>query len=320
MDPHPVFHADLADGPPGSRAWSAQAEDGTRLRIVTWEAGPRGTVLLFPGRSEHAEKYGRVARDLAALGWSSAAIDWRGQGHSDRTPGIGDRGHVDDFGRYQLDVAALLATVRAARLPEPLHLLAHSMGGTIGLRALAEGLPVASAAFSAPMWGIRMSAYLRPLAHGVSAVGRRAGLGRQEVPAGPRESYLAVTPFATNALTTCPDTYAWMVTHTERDPRLGLGRPTLQWLHAALADLRRLRRLPPPTVPVLVGIAGEETIVDNLAIHRLASSWPRARVETYDGARHELLMERPKTRAAFLAETEALFTAASTPRPAKASA
>jgi lysophospholipase len=111
-----------------------------------------------------------------------------------------------------------------------------------------------------------------------------------------------------------------MVTHAARDPRLGLGRPTLQWLHAALADLRRLRRLPPPPVPVLVGIAGEETIVDNLAIHRLAAAWPAARIETYDGARHELLMERAATRAAFLAATEARFTAASTPRPAAASA
>jgi lysophospholipase len=165
-----------------------------------------------------------------------------------------------------------------------------------------------------------MSAYLRPIAHGVSAVGRRAGLGRHEVPTGPRESYLAVTPFATNVLTTCPDTYAWMVTHTARDPGLALGRPTLQWLHAALADLRRLRRLPAPPVPVLVGIAGEETIVDNLAIQRLAAGWPAARVETYAAARHELLMERLETRTAFLAETEALFTAAGAPRPAKASA
>jgi lysophospholipase len=318
MEPHPVFHADLAEGPEGGRAWRTRAEDGTRLRVVTWEAGSRGTVLLFPGRSEHAEKYGRVARDLAALGWSSAAIDWRGQGHSDRTPGIGDRGHVDDFGRYQLDVAALLATVRAMRLPEPLHLLAHSMGGTIGLRALAEGLPVATAAFSAPMWGIRMSAYLRPIAHGMSAVGRRAGLGRQEVPTGPRENYLAVTPFAANVLTTCPETYAWMVTHAQRDPRLGLGRPTLQWLHAALADLRRLRRLPPPPVPVLVGMAGEETIVDNLAIHRLASPWPLARIETYDGARHELLMERAEVRGRFLAAATRRFAETASAPPAAA--
>lgn len=320
MEPHPVFHADLADGPPGGRAWTAAAEDGTRLRVATWDAGSRGTVLIFPGRNEHVEKYGRVARDLARAGWSAAAIDWRGQGHSDRAPGMGDLGHVHAFPDYQKDVAAFLSTVRAAGLPEPFHLLAHSMGGAIGLRALHEGLPVAGAAFSAPMWGLQMAAYLRPIARGVTAVGRRAGLGRREVPTGPRESYLAVTPFAANALTTCPDTYAWMVAQARRDPRLALGRPTLQWLHAALADIRSLRRLPPPPVPVLVGIAGEETIVDNLAIRRLATPWPGARVESYPAARHELMMERAEIRTRFLAATESHFGAASLARSAAATA
>jgi lysophospholipase len=59
-----------------------------------------------------------------------------------------------------------------------------------------------------------------------------------------------------------------------------------------------------------VGIAGEETIVDNAAIRRLAASWPAARTETYPTARHELLMERPEIRRAFLDATEAHFTAA----------
>jgi lysophospholipase len=310
MIPHPVFHADLAGGPETGRAWAVTAEDGTRLRIATWAAGPRGTVLIFPGRNEHVEKYGRVARDLAGRGWSAAALDWRGQGHSDRAPGAGDRGHIDDFTHYQSDVAALLATVRAAGLPEPYHLLAHSMGGAIGLRALAQGLPVASAAFSAPMWGLQMAAYLRPIARGAAAVGRRAGLGMRDVPTGPRESYLAVTPFDANALTTCRETYAWMVAQTLRDPRLALGRPTFRWLHAALADLRALRRLPPPAVPLLLGLAGEETIVDNAAIRRLARGLPTARIETYAGARHELLMERPSVRSRFLDAVERLHAEA----------
>lgn len=306
MTQHAVFHADLADGPDGGRAWEVAA-DGTQLRIATWAAGDRGTVLIFPGRNEHVEKYGRVARDLAAHGLSSAAIDWRGQGHSDRAPGAGDLGHVDQFSDYQSDVAALLATVRGAGLPEPLFLLAHSMGGAIGLRALARGLPVRAAAFSAPMWGLSMAAYLRPLAHGVSAVGRRTGHGLREVPVGRRESYLAVTPFDANALTSCRETYDWMVAQALRDPRLALGRPTLQWLHEALAELRALRSLPPPPVPTLVGIAGEETIVDNSAIRRLAATWPGARLETYAGARHELLMERAGIRDRFLEEVTAHF-------------
>ena len=318
MERHAVFHADLADGPEGGRAWNVAAADGTRLRIATWAAGDRGTVLIFPGRNEHVEKYGRIAGDLSRRGWSSAAIDWRGQGHSDRAPGAGDLGHVADFADYQLDVAAMLATIRGASLPEPLFLLAHSMGGSIGLRALACDLPVRAAAFSAPMWGIHISAYLRPFAHGLSAVGRRTGLGLREVPVGRRESYLAVTPFEENALTTDRDTYDWMVAQALRDPRLALGRPTLQWLHGALAELRALRRLPPPPVPVLVGIAGEETIVDNAAILRLARSWPRARMETYASARHELLMERPDIRDRFLEALEDTFAQTAHP-PLRAS-
>jgi len=317
MTPHAVFHADLADGPPGGHAWEVAAEDGTRLRIATWAAGDRGTVLIFPGRNEHVEKYGRVARDLASRGWSSAAIDWRGQGHSDRAPGAGILGHVDSFADYQKDVAALLAAARDAGLPDPLHLLAHSMGGTIGLRALALGLPVRAAAFSAPMWGLSIAAWLRPFAHGLSAVGRRAGLGLREVPVGRRESYLAVTPFDANALTSDRATYDWMVAQALRDPRLALGRPTLQWLHGALAELAALRRLPPPPVPVLVGLAAGETIVDNAAILRLARAWPGARIETYPGARHELLMERPAIRDRFLDALDETFAAAArAPHPA----
>jgi lysophospholipase len=310
MIPHAVFHADLAEGPAGGRAWDVAAADGTRLRVATWEAGGRGTVLIFPGRNEHVEKYGRVARDLAARGWSAAAIDWRGQGHSDRARGVGALGHVEDFAHYQADVAALLATVRAAGLPEPLHLLAHSMGGAIGLRALAQGLPVGAAAFSAPMWGLQMAVYLRPFARGAAAVGRSARLALRDVPTGPRESYLAITPFAANALTTCPETYAWMVAQARRDPRLALGRPTFRWLHAAMADLRALRRLAPPALPVLVGLAGQETIVDNAAARRIVRALPDARIETYAGARHELLMERAETRTRFLDAAEALYRAA----------
>ena len=314
MTPHAVFHADLAEGPAEGRAWDVAAADGTRLRVATWEAGERGTVLIFPGRNEHVEKYGRVARALADRGWSSAAIDWRGQGHSDRAPGAGQLGHVQDFGLYQMDVEALLAAVRAAGLPEPLHHLAHSMGGAIGLRALAQGLPVGAAAFSAPMWGLQMAAWLRPIAHGVAAAGRRAGLGLRELPVGSRESYLSVTPFAANALTTCPETYAWMAAQAARDPRLALGRPTIRWLHAALADLRALRALPAPAIPILVGLAGEETIVDNEATRRFARRLPTARIETYPGARHELLMERTALRGRFLDATDDLFAAAARDR------
>ncbi len=307
MDPAAVFHADLAEGPAGGTAWSVTADDGTRLRVAAWPGGDAGTVLIFPGRNEHVEKYGRTAARLAGMGYTTAAIDWRGQGHSDRAEGARDLGHVDDFTHYQRDVAAYVGVVRRAGLPEPYFLLAHSMGGAIGLRALAEGLEVRAAAFSAPMWGIQMSAYIRPVARGVSAVGRTRHLRFREVPVGRRESYLVVTPFPENALTSDEDTYAWMVSQAVHDPRLALGRPTWSWLHEALTETRHLRTIPKPAVPAYVGVAGADTIVDNRAIRRVAATWSGVRLEDYEGARHELLMERAEIRDRFLHTVEALF-------------
>ena len=76
---------------------------------------------------------------------------------------------------YQRDVAAVMALARAEALARPpFHLVSHSMGGAIGLRALHDGLPVRAAVFSAPMWGIRMHPALRPLAWALATL-LRAG-------------------------------------------------------------------------------------------------------------------------------------------------
>ena len=114
-----------------------------------------GTVLMLPGRTEHAEKYGTTAERLAAAGYASAALDWRGQGLADRLLPDRRKGHVGQFADYQRDLDAFAAAVRET-LPGPFYLLAHSMGGCIGLRGLMRGLDVAAAAFSAPMWGLDM--------------------------------------------------------------------------------------------------------------------------------------------------------------------
>ena len=57
-----------------------------RIRAVLWNGGSRGTVVIFPGRTEFAEKYGRVVSRLVAEGLSVLVVDWRGQGLSHRYP------------------------------------------------------------------------------------------------------------------------------------------------------------------------------------------------------------------------------------------
>lgn len=309
-DPAP-FHAGIADGPAEGAAIWTRAADGTRLRVGLWpRADAWGTVLIFPGRTEYIEKYGATARDLSARGLAAVAVDWRGQGLADRPAHDRELGDVAGFAEYRQDVAAMLAAARASALPEPFFLLAHSMGGCIGLRALHDRLPVRAAAFSAPMWGIRMTAAARPLAWALSGGATMLGLGRRYAPGTGRRSYVTETGMAGNMLTSDAATFALMQDQLRQHPNLSLGGPSLRWLFAALREMRALRRLPPPALPALCAIGSDERVVDSGAVHNVMRRWPGGRLEVVPGAQHEILMEREPIRRAFLDEVTALFRAA----------
>ena len=304
------FHRRLAGGPAEAR-WLL-LPDGVRLRAVHWARGaaPRGTVLIFAGRTEYAEKYGRVAADLAVRGYATLTVDWRGQGLSDRLRGDRSLGHVGRWSDYQRDVAAMVAHGRELGLPGPWHLLAHSMGGAIGLRALIEGLPVRAAAFSAPMWGLQMTAALKPVAWSVSSMSRAFALSHLLTPGQEPCTYVLACDFADNLLTSDRETWEWLRSHVTAEPDLALGGPSLHWLNEALREMRRLMWAPAPAVPALGLVGSGEVIVDPQRIARRLADWRGARLVTLNGARHEVLMERPVIRGRVLAEVAAHFEAA----------
>ncbi|MBE9638432.1 alpha/beta fold hydrolase [Salipiger mangrovisoli] len=303
------FHAELADGPEGACAYWLRAEDGLRLRLAHFP-GPdaaEGTVLLFPGRTEYVEKYGHVARDFAARGFHVLTIDWRGQGLADRLLEDVQTGHVHLFADYQKDVAAMLGAVDALGLPRPLHLLAHSMGGAIGLRALTRGLPVAAAGFTAPMWGIRMAGPMRPAAWALSWSGARMGMGHFYAPSTGPGSYLSRTAFEGNVLTTDRASWDYMLRQVTEAPELQLGGPSLRWLHEALAECLSLSRQPSPEVPCLTYLGSNERVVDAARIRARMGRWPGARLEIIQAGEHEVLMEDLVTRGRIVSQLVAHF-------------
>ena len=132
------------------------------------------------------------------------------------------RGHVDSFAEYQDDLDALIAHVEALDLPGPYHMLAHSMGGCIGLRALLRGAPFATACFTAPMWGVLMRPTLRVAAWGLSSASRLVGLSHLPSPGRSATLEDAAEAAEANMLTRDVESFDWVRRQVEAHPELGL--------------------------------------------------------------------------------------------------
>ncbi|TCO71235.1 alpha/beta fold hydrolase [Rhodovulum euryhalinum] len=313
MDTAPLYN-DIAEGPEDAAAYWVTAGDGVRIRIAVWGAArARATVLLFPGRTEYAEKYGRSAADLAARGFATVVVDWRGQGLADRLHDDPVLGHVDRFEAYQRDVTAVARAAEALGLPRPYHLLAHSMGGCIGLRALHQGLDVASVAFTAPMWGIRFSPLMRPAAWALSAASRPLGFDRRMTPGRGGDAYILASSFDENELTGDPEMFGYMRRQLAARPEMAIGGPSLSWLHEALCEMRALVRMAPPAIPALTYLGTDERIVCANAIRTVKGSWAAGTLREIEGARHEVMMEGTATRARVFDEVAEHFTRHATP-------
>ncbi len=305
------YFTDIAEGPADGQAHWVKTADGLNIRVANWGQGAqtplKGTILMFPGRTEYIEKYGPAAVDFLQRGYASVAIDWRGQGLADRTTDNPLLGDVVDFTDYQKDVAALMAHVAALKLPKPYFLMAHSMGGCIGLRALTEGLDVKAAAFSAPMWGIQMAAPMRPIAWAISSLSRRLGFDQSLAPGQTTQGYVARVSFAENTLTSDPDMFAFFQRQLEAHPEMELGGPTLRWLNESLREMAHLSTLPAPLLPCVTALGSDEAIVDSNAIRERMGQWGDGVLQLVENGRHEVLMEKPPMRKTVFDAATALF-------------
>jgi alpha-beta hydrolase superfamily lysophospholipase len=126
---------------------SFAAPDGLTLFRRAWLPDtPSRVLIVVHGFGEHSGRYDELGVWFAARGCAVHGLDQRGHGRSG-----GPRTHVDRFARFLDDLAAFQSIVREEYPIVPITLLAHSMGGLIGLAYLAERRPVvASAIISGP--------------------------------------------------------------------------------------------------------------------------------------------------------------------------
>jgi lysophospholipase len=306
MENAPFF--DAVAGSAARAVW-IKSTDGLRLRLAIWgNPSAKGTVFLLPGRTEYVEKYGLAAAEMAQRGFNVMSIDWRCQGLSDGRLSDPMVGHVDDFAEYQCDLDAMVDAAQSMGLVEPFYLMAHSMGGCIGLRGLMGKHPFRAAAFTAPMWGIALSTWMRPLANMIATASGWFGLSHIYAPGTGATSYVNEAAFMGNVLTTDSDMWAYMGKQTQNYPALALGGPSLAWAKAAMSECHALSMLQSPDLPCYVALGTSEKVVDPMPIHARMSVWQQGQLDLYAGLEHEIMMEGPSARTRFYDKAAALFT------------
>ena len=299
--------------PSGAKVGAFEGFDGGPMRFACWEPtrGPRrGTVSVFTGRSEFIEKYFEVVADLRRRGFAVAIMDWRGQGGSYRPLGNPRKGWVRSFAEYDKDLACFMQQVVLPNCPQPHFALAHSMGGHILLRIASQlSCPFERIAVVAPMLRLHDSKVGAPqrVARLYAAVGTALGLGRSYVRGGSDDSEDPVT-FEDNPLTSDKARFARNRALIDAAPQLLLGAPTIGWLNAAY---RSMAMLNDPAygervrVPLLIGIAGQDTVVDARATEAFARRVKLCTSIMLPLARHEILQEADDIRARFWAAFDA---------------
>ncbi|QXW29708.1 alpha/beta fold hydrolase [Aeromonas sanarellii] len=289
-----------------------KGKDGITIRYAALrQAKVDRAILIVNGRVESYLKYQELAWDLWRQGYSLYLIDHRGQGLSGRMLADPEKGYVDQFDDYVVDLKQFHDEVIAADKPAKLFLLAHSMGGAISARYL-ERWPddMQAAVLSSPMMGINLGGLPKWLAKGLAATMGRVGGWFGEAPYGPGQGPYEDHGFADNELTHSEARYQAFRQVYAQHPQIRLGGATAHWIHqgiagsdAAVANAGAIK------TPLLVLQAGDDSVVDNAAQDAFCAN---ARCEggkplRIEGAWHELFIEADPQRQVALNATLAFF-------------
>jgi lysophospholipase len=290
---------------------TVRTDDGVELRYARFppnRSPVRGTMVVLHGRTEFIEKYFETINDLRRRGFAVAAFDARGQGGSARLLRHRRKGHVRDFADHVNDFDTIMQEVVLPDCPPPYFVLAHSTGALVALLS-AERLrtQIERMVLTSPLVGLPYGAPER-LAR-LSGLLMYLGLGEAFVPGGGATLYQTL-PFAANQVTSDEARYMRARAVVEADSSVGIGGPTIGWVNAAMRAARRLREPDFPArvpIPVLMVLAGADTIVSNSAAEDLSRRVKTIAHLRIPGARHEILMERDEYRDQFWAAFDAFI-------------
>lgn len=263
---------------------------------------------LLDGQTEFLEKYVEVVAELAARGFTVAALDWRGQGGSSRMLPDPLKAHIRSFDEYDLDLQAFLDEVVKPLGGKPPLALAHSMGAHILFRYLHDRPnSFAAAVMTAPLLQADTRGYPAWLARFVCRVNNLAGLSPEWVWGMQARDPLKMS-FEDNLVTSDRGRFQRTNDILMANPGIRLAGPTWGWLEAAYKSMARVTApgyAEAITTPVLIAGAGRDRIVRTSATRAFARRLPNGKYLEFEDAEHEILMENDSIRARFWAAFDA---------------
>ncbi len=273
-----------------------QGEKETQLHWVSFTSPTNNkAIMVVNGRVESVYKYQELFYDLFCQGFDIYSFDHRGQGLSDRLTDNQDIGHIEDFNDYVLDLKSMTHHLISPENYQDCYLIGHSMGGAIVTRYIEEySHPYSAVALSAPMHGIRLKPWLKPIAGSISKyLSQRTSQPSYALGQAPYQN----RPFLDNTLTTCEVRYQWARELYAINPELQIGGASNKWVNQSLKSAKLcLEQAASCSVPILLLQGESDRIVDNKSHVIFQKKAPNCQLIIVKNAKHELLFESDACR------------------------
>lgn len=297
-------------GQRGSFKGVADLEIGYLIHRV---ASPKAAVVIITGRTEPVRKYAELIDDLNRAGYSTYAVDHRGQGFSGRMLPNPQKGYVATFDDYVTDLHTFVSTVVKPDTNAKIFLLAHSMGGAVGLLTV-DAFPddFAAVVTSSPMLDINTGGFPAPIASSLGAAACGASDGTAyAIGSG---DFKEEADFSKSTVTQSLARFEWKRQLFADSPELKVGGLTWRWLCESLTASSHAEQLGRySSTPTLILQAGKDTIVNPGGQQRYCDAAPRCQLERNAESMHEHFAERDELRNFAVERTLKFFDAQVTP-------